>query len=257
MTVLMKNFFTKIIMVCCCVLIWRCGGAPEEQAAAEVETDSNRQTVVPPARAQPVTDTLEQSLIDQGLVNIQTIDSTIFVELKYSTTDNFVGVDVYGDLAHCYLQPEVARMLANAHRFLKAAHPAYRFLVYDGVRPLRVQYILWNTLDDPYEQRIKYVADPKEGSIHNYGSAIDLTLADTSGKPVDMGTPYDYFGPLAYPVMEDDMIDREQLTRQQVQNRLVLRAAMQKAGFSTITSEWWHFNAFSRAQAQARYKMVE
>ena len=200
---------------------------------------------------------LETALIAKGLVNIQDVDSTILVDLKYSTTDNFVGADVYGELDNCYLQPAVAQMLQQAHTYLKADYPDYRFLVYDGVRPLRVQQILWDTLDAPLEEKPKYVADPKEGSIHNYGSAVDLTLADTASNPLDMGTGYDHFGYLAYPIHEDDLLKSGELSEAQVQNRRILRSVMEKAGFSPITSEWWHFNAFSRKEAARRYAIVE
>jgi D-alanyl-D-alanine dipeptidase len=177
--------------------------------------------------------------------------------LKYSTTDNFVGADVYGALKNCYLQPEVTQMLAQAHAYLRADFSEYRFLVYDGVRPLQVQQILWDTLDVPMKDKPKYVSDPKKGSIHNYGAAVDLTLADAAGNPLDMGTAYDHFGYLAYPIHEEALLNSGELSSEQVQNRRILRGVMEKAGFSPITSEWWHFNAFSRKEADKRYEMIQ
>ena len=233
--------------------------------ACEMKPDTEKTMPLPqeiPAKEGTKEDTafavgkLEAVLMESGLVNIQTVDSTLLIDLKYSTIDNFVGVDVYGALKNCYLQPEVAQMLAQAHAYLKADHPDYRFLVYDGVRPLRVQQILWDTLDVPLKDKPKYVSDPKVGSIHNYGAAIDLTLADATGIPLDMGTGYDHFGYLAYPVQEDTLLALGQLSATQVQNRRILRGVMEKAGFSPITSEWWHFNAFSRMEADRRYEMI-
>lgn len=202
---------------------------------------------------------LEQRMIDQGLVNIQTIDSTIMVELKYSTTDNFVHTDVYGDLTRAYMQQKPAEMLAKASKILQSKYPDYRLLVYDSSRPLTVQHKFWALLDTiPPVKRADFVANPAEGSIHNFGSAVDLTVYDTkSQKPLDMGTKYDYFGDLAYPIYEDNMLKEGKLTKEQIANRLVLRDAMQKAGYMRIDSEWWHFNALSRAKAKELYKIIE
>lgn len=202
---------------------------------------------------------LEQRMIDQGLVNIQTIDSTIMVELKYSTTDNFVHTDVYGDLTRAYMQQKPAEMLAKASKILQSKYPDYRLLVYDSSRPLTVQHKFWALLDTvPPVKRADFVANPAEGSIHNFGSAVDLTVYDTkTGKPLDMGTKYDYFGDLAYPIYEDQMLKEGKLTKEQIANRLVLRNAMEKAGYMRIDSEWWHFNALSRARAKELYKIIE
>ncbi len=200
---------------------------------------------------------LEQSLIDKGLMNVQAADSTIRVDLRYSTTNNFVGVDVYGDLENAYLQTEPARRLAQANAYLKEREPGYTLYIFDAVRPRRVQQILWDTLDYPLADKPKYVANPQEGSIHNYGAAVDLTIADATGQPIDMGTDFDYFGVLAYPTKEDDMLAQGKLTSEQVANRRLLRDVMTRAGFSPITTEWWHFNAFSRREADRRYGIVE
>ncbi len=193
----------------------------------------------------------------QGLVDVQTLDPTILVELKYSTTDNFTGRDVYGELARAYLQPVAARRLVDANGLLKKAHPTLRLLVYDAARPLSAQWKLWEALPQyPPATRKNYVADPKEGSIHNFGCAIDLTVATADGKPLDMGTKYDFFGPLAYPSQEEKFLKAGKLTTAQLQNRRLLRQVMRQAGFMPIDYEWWHFNAFSRAKAKARFGIV-
>lgn len=197
------------------------------------------------------------------LVDVQTIDPSILVELKYSTTDNFVKQDVYGDLTKAYLQRMAAQKLATASKWLHTHRPDLRLLIYDAARPQAAQWKLWNALPQYSERRRRtYVADPREGSIHSYGCAVDLTLATVDGQggapqPLDMGTPYDFFGPKAYPSQEGRLLQRGELTRQQVENRQLLRQAMQAAGFVPIQYEWWHFNALSRKQAKARYKLVE
>ncbi|MFY7910485.1 MAG: M15 family metallopeptidase [Emticicia sp.] len=208
---------------------------------------------------QPKITEVELRMIEQGLVDIQTLDSTIMVELKYSTTDNFVKADVYGDLTHAYLQQKPAEMLVEANKILQQKYPNYRLLVYDAARPLAVQHTLWNLLDTiPPKKREDFVANPAIASIHNYGSAVDLTVYDLESKqPLDMGTKYDFFGYLAYPRLETKMLKEGKLTEQQIANRKVLREAMIAAGYMRIESEWWHFNAISRAKAKSLYKIIE
>lgn len=201
---------------------------------------------------------LEKRLMDQGLVNLQEVIPGIKVELKYSTTDNFFGKDVYGDLTNAFLQAEVADRLKNAQEKLQANHPNLTLLIYDGVRPLSVQQILWDNLDKPDNLKTLYVADPKVGSLHNFGVAVDLTIYDNeSGQPLDMGTGYDFFGYAAYPDREAEMLASGKITKNQVANREILRSVMTTSGFSGIGSEWWHFNAFSRKEAGEKFAIIQ
>lgn len=225
---------------------------PESRFVSEVTPEAIPKTGQIPA--------LEQQMIKQGLVNIQNIDPGIRVELKYSTKDNFVGKDVYGDLSKAYLQPDMAKKLAKANGILKKNKPGYTLLVYDAARPNSVQYILWKALDSlkiPAKNKPQYVADPKIGSIHNFGCAVDLTVVNEEGIPLDMGTPYDFFGPLAYPRMELQLLREEKITTRQVANRNILREAMTQAGFSVNPTEWWHFDGMSRNAARSRYGILK
>lgn len=200
----------------------------------------------------------EQKMRKQGLVNVLEVDPSILVELKYSTTDNFVGKDVYGCITNCFLQKKPAEMLANASDLLKRKNGNYRLLVYDGGRPLSIQKVLWNSLTQySPKQRATYVANPAKGSIHNYGSAVDLTIATVDGTPLDMGTKYDYFGELAYPKKENYFLKIGKLTKQQIANRQLLRSVMKSAGYMPIEYEWWHFNAVSRQTAKRTYKIIQ
>ncbi|EON77625.1 D-alanyl-D-alanine dipeptidase [Lunatimonas lonarensis] len=201
---------------------------------------------------------LEQRLIAAGLANVQEVIPDVWVDLKYSSTDNFFGMDVYGELQTAYLQPEVAGMLKVAHELLQQRDPTLTFLVYDAVRPRSVQWILWDSLDKPDSIKPLYVADPRRGSLHNYGVAVDLTLASKgSGVPLDMGTHYDFFGYPAYPDREDQMLREGKITQTHIQNRQLLREVMNGAGFKGIGSEWWHFDAFSRKVAAEKFDIVE
>ncbi len=199
----------------------------------------------------------EATIKNQGLINIVEINPNIFVDLKYSSTDNFVGKDVYGCLSNCYLQKKAAEMLSEASNYLKNEDDSLRLLIYDGGRPHSIQKILWNSLPQ-YKPSIRktFVANPEEGSIHNYGSAVDLTIANIDGVPLDMGTKYDFFGELAYPKFENKFLREGKLFQNQVNNRILLRKVMQKAGFTAIEYEWWHFNAVSRAKAKSIYKII-
>lgn len=214
------------------------------------------ETTAQPSKPLP---SIEQKMVERGLVDIQKVDPEILVELKYSTTDNFIGRDVYGELTRAYLQPEMAKRLAKASALLQKEKPGYRLLVYDAARPNSAQYDLWNALDHlkiPARSKTQYVADPKIGSNHNFGCAIDLTVVDENGKPLDMGTKFDFFGPLAYPRSEQEMLKKGKLTVRQIENRQLLRKVMTQAGFKVNTTEWWHFDGMSKAQARAKYGMI-
>jgi len=194
-------------------------------------------------------------LEEAGLVDIQTLDSSIQVSLVYATDNNFLGRNVYGDLTQCYLQKEVAAMLVKAQGILKESHPNLSLLIYDGVRPQSVQKKMWNIVKGTPMQN--YVAPPWPGSMHNHGAAVDLSLVNALGQPLDMGTPFDHLGPLAQPRYEDKYMREGKLTKEQVENRRLLRKVMKQAGFRIILSEWWHFNAFSKAKVRAMYPLVK
>ena len=249
-------FLTKILLLAL-LFVWSCRSKSQKETT-KIDSLVAKKDTIGIAKKEIIPE-IEQRMISQGLVNIQKIDSTIMVELKYSTTDNFVHTDVYGELSRAYLQAKPAEMLAKASKFLKEKYPNYRLLVYDASRPLTVQHIFWNLLDSiPPRKREDFVSNPKDGSIHNFGSAVDLTVYDISTKkPLDMGTKYDFFGDLAYPRLEAKMLKTGKLSQEQINNRIILRNAMEHAGYGRIESEWWHFNSMARVQAKARYKIIQ
>lgn len=200
---------------------------------------------------------LENTLVDSGLVDILSIDTSIKVDLKYSTCDNFLFMDLYGNLEKAYLQADVALKLKKAQENLRKRYPYYSLIIYDAVRPRSIQTKMWDTLNMPFNIRTKYVSNPQSGSLHNFGAAVDLSIIDENGIELDMGTPYDYFGELAYPREEERMIKEGKLSYKQLLNRQILRDAMTQAGFMEITTEWWHFNSCFRSQAILKYKIIE
>jgi len=200
---------------------------------------------------------LEKNCIAAGLVDINNLDTTIEVELKYSTKDNFMGYDMYGDFDKAYLQKDVAEKLVNAEKCLSKTKSGYRLIVYDAARPRSIQKKMWDTLKMPFSEKIKYLANPKTGGLHNYGAAVDISIMDEKGKPLDMGTSYDFLGALASTKNEMKMLNENKLTQLQINNRKLLRSAMLNAGFYPIESEWWHFNSCSLKKASVKYKIIE
>lgn len=203
------------------------------------------------------TSELERKLITHGLQNVSDLNPYILVDLKYASTDNFLEQNVYGSINRCYLQPDVAGKLAHAQAYLDSIRPGYRLLVYDCVRPRSVQQQMWDILEMPDSAKIKFVSNPKYGSLHNFGAAVDLTIVDHKGDILDMGTPFDYIGELAYPTKEQELLNSGELSQEIIDNRKLLRKVMYRAGFFNIQTEWWHFNSCYRKEAWQKYKIVE
>lgn len=202
-------------------------------------------------------DSVELRMIAMGLVKINSVDSTIRVNLRYSSTKNFFGVDVYETMTDAYLQPDVADKLSKAQQILHAQYPNYSLLIYDAARPMFVQQLMWDTVKIPVKEKTKYLSNPKKGSLHNYGAAVDITICDSMGVPLDMGTDFDYFGELAYPSREQALLRDGSITLEQINNRKLLRSVMTSAGFFNIQTEWWHFNSCNRYEAEKKYKLIK
>lgn len=198
---------------------------------------------------------LEQKILDQGLIKAREKVGDALQDIKYSSVDNFLGQDVYGDFNECYLQAEVVDMLADAQARIDVSHSQIKLMLFDCVRPRSVQYKMWEIVKGTDQQ--KYVASPRSGSMHNYGAAVDLGLYHLDSGLVDMGTAFDFFGNQAQPRYEAQFLASGELSQAQLDNRMILRKAMRDAGFQMINSEWWHFNAFDRKTVRAKYQIVE
>ncbi len=217
-------------------------------------TSPKKDTIV---HKEPRLHPLAERMADAGMVDVQTLEPSLVVDLKYASEDNFMGKNLYNGLQQAFLQPEVAGMLARAQELLHQHDASFSLVVYDAARPRSVQQQMFDALDVPFSEKIKFLANPANGSVHNFGAAVDVSILGSNGNPVDMGTPYDYMGELAYPVLEDELRASGKLTQQQVVNRRLLRQVMRQAGFRSIRTEWWHFNALSRQQARQRYPILE
>jgi D-alanyl-D-alanine dipeptidase len=164
---------------------------------------------------------------DTTFVNLKDFSSDFVYNMKYATTDNFLNAKVY-DCASCFLRYKTVKSLLKANEKFK--EKGYRIMLYDCYRPLSIQQKMFALVPNP-----KYVADPKKGSIHNRGGAVDISLVDSEGNELDMGTPFDFFGVEAshdYPQLSDKVIA----------NRRLLRRIMTQNNFKIFESEWWHYN---------------
>ena len=182
---------------------------------------------------------------EEPLVDVAPLHPKLLLDIKYATTDNFFGKAAY-PVAACVLRKRIAERMVAAQKWLDEKHAGLRLMFKDCYRPDRVQWIMWEAVKDTPKRG--YVADPTKGkgSIHAYGAAVDVTLADAEGHELDMGSAYDHLGKLSEPRHEARFLSEKKLTRAQVENRHILRDAMVHAGMKPIPNEWWHFNGPTR-----------
>jgi D-alanyl-D-alanine dipeptidase len=226
------------------------------QACTPPEGRSYHAEAEPPQPVHPlVKGPIECLFIEYGLVAIQDHPS-LLTSLAYTDTANFMGMDMYGRLNTLYLHPEVALKLTRVLDSLAVVHPDLRLVVYDGARPHHIQQLMWDSLDLPLHLKTRFLAHPDKVSLHNYGAAVDVTLASANGIVLDMGTDYDDPSLLSYPSLHYDHYKQGLLSRTQLDNRELLNELMYAAGFTRIDSEWWHFNACTRAYAAAHYTLI-
>lgn len=192
----------------------------------------------------------------EGLIDVQSLNDQIYCELKYATEDNFMGFQLYNSIKRPYLQPDVAERLSKCQDYLTQVDSSLHLLIYDAARPVSVQKLMWDALDTIPKLRGKYVSNPNSRSLHNLGAAIDLTICDSLGLPLDMGAAFDEFAKIAYPSMEYHFLKTGELTQEQYDNRLLLRRVMKSQRFRQLQTEWWHYNAYSREVAKAKYKAL-
>ena len=204
-----------------------------------IEPETGNQLRINPVR--PVAELMKEALAAQpptengdflpsDLVELTKLDPTIRLEVRYATTNNFLGTRFYSQ-ARAFMQRPAAEAVVRAHRKLKQF--GYGILVHDAYRPWYVTKVFWDAT--PADKKI-FVADPQRGSRHNRGCAVDLTLYDLKTKrPVEMVSTYDETTARAYP-------DYPGGTSLQRWHRQLLRDAMEAEGFKVYEAEWWHFD---------------
>jgi D-alanyl-D-alanine dipeptidase len=170
------------------------------------------------------------TFLKPDLVELVQLDPTIKLDIRYATTNNFLGTPVYTQ-ARAFLQRPAADAVVRANRELKAQ--GYGLIIHDGYRPWYVTKIFWDAV--PRDKKI-FVADPAQGSRHNRGCAVDLSLYDLkTGEEVTMPSGYDEMTERAYP-------DYAGGTNEERARRALLRQTMEKQGFTVYPEEWWHFD---------------
>ncbi|MGV3696072.1 M15 family metallopeptidase [Flavobacterium sp.] len=162
-----------------------------------------------------------------AFVNLRNYSNDFVFDMKYATPDNFLKEKVY-PCDECFLRAKTVKALLEANRaFLQKG---FRIKLYDCYRPKAIQKKMWKLVPDA-----NYVANPKKGSIHNRGGAVDISLVDASGKELDMGTKFDFFG-------EEAGHNYLNLSEEILSNRRLLKEIMLQHNFKSFDSEWWHYN---------------
>ena len=164
---------------------------------------------------------------DDDLVDVAGVISDAVIDMRYATADNFTGNSLY-PVARCKLRRAVAARLAKVAKALRAQDR--RLVLWDCYRPTSIQKELWKRVPDP-----RYVADPKVGSKHGRGTAVDVALAGKDGSPVVLPTKFDDFSEAAH--------RDHALTGDTGAEASRLEKAMTGAGFLPLSTEWWHFDA--------------
>ena len=190
-----------------------------------------------------------------GMVDIQQVAPDIRVELKYATKDNFIGTNMYGQLRRAYFHPNLAKALARAQQALTKERPGYRFLIYDAARPQSVQRRMYQAVAGTPKKI--YVAAPERGGRHNYGVAVDLNIVDASGKPLDMGSPFDHFGEEAHLGNEEARVRAGIFNKEVPANRSLMRRLLGAEGLRPYDKEWWHYQEqMPMSEVRKRYQLL-
>ncbi len=199
---------------------------------------------------------LEDTMLACGMLSLDSLKDDIIIDLKYSCEDNFAKQDMYGCIEQAFVNPETFQKLKIAVASLKKIKPSHKLIIYDAARPSFVQYILWDSIKGRHDVMQQYVSNPAKGSLHNYGAALDISIVDSVGNSLDMGTPFDFFGEAAFTDRNEKLLQSGKLNQTQITNRQLLRKVMYSAGFFGIQSEWWHFNACTKVYAAAKFKRI-
>nr|WP_026348665.1 M15 family metallopeptidase [Eudoraea adriatica] len=222
-----------IIFFCLLIILSACREKAVKENSIDAALDSVKVSdspvktkIIPKEDMQkPLTD-----LADTTFVRLADYSDDFEYDLRYATENNFLKAKVY-ECAECYTRVKTAKALIKANDAFRLKGLKIKF--YDCYRPNSVQYKMWKIVPNP-----QYVANPVKGSIHNKGGAVDITLVTASGEELDMGTDFDYFGKRAY----HDNLD---LPEEILNNRRILKETMEKYGFWSIRTEWWHYNLSS------------
>ena len=189
----------------------------------KIDTDSIKKIPEVKKRVLKILDTVS----NDSFIRLKDYSDDFDYDLRYATENNFLNKKVY-ECAECYMRAETAKKIIKANKyFLKQG---VKISFFDCYRPNSVQYKMWEIMPNP-----QYVANPKKGSVHNRGGAVDITLVTLNGESLDMGTDFDFFGWKGY---HDNFNFDDKILK----NRKLLKETMEEFGFKSVRSEWWHYN---------------
>jgi len=193
-----------------------------------------------------------------GLVNIQDLDNSIVVDLKYATSCNFTNTILYSESFGIYAEPRLAHAVAEVSAALHKVHPEFNLVVYDAARPMSVQRRMFEMVKGTTNER--YVANPyglHPGGFHNYGMAVDLSILDDNGRPLDMATEFDSFTELAHVGNEYRLFTDGRISLQQYQNRMLLYYITSAFGLIPYPYEWWHYQIDISEASKAKFILLD
>lgn len=179
------------------------------------------------AKKSPVLLDINKETDDYAFVNLKNYSNDFVFDMKYATPDNFLKEKVY-PCGECFLRVKTIKSLIEANKAF--IDKGYKIKLYDCYRPRAIQKQMWKIVPNP-----TYVANPKKGSIHNKGGAVDITLVDSLGIELNMGTKFDFFG-------EEASHNYSNLSKDILDNRKFLKEIMLQHNFKSFDSEWWHYN---------------
>lgn len=203
------------------------GGGTESKSVSTSENSGGTETSSGVSGSNSSGASVKGIVEKQGLVELIKLDDSFVIDIKYATEDNFAKKKIYS-MPLCLIHKNTAQKLIAANNEFKTL--GYRIKVFDAYRPYSAQQVLWDSTEDK-----SYLADPKKGSKHNRGAAVDITLVDENGQELPMPSGYDEFSERAH--LKYDKCDEEL-----IKNRELLGKIMVKHGFKRISTEWWHFD---------------
>ena len=193
-----------------------------------------------------------------GLIDIQSLVPSLLWDVRYATAKNFTGKILYNTPFGLYAVESLAKAVTNMSEWMKMHLPGYKIVIFDAARPVSVQKEMFEIVRNTSFE--SYIANPygeTPGGFHNYGLAIDLTLADNNGNLLDMGTDYDFFGEASHSGKERELLEEGIISREAYSNRSLLYSIAGRAGLLPHPQEWWHFQLNYDEDSKKKYRLLD
>lgn len=194
---------------------------------------------------------------EYGLVDILSLQPNIKADIKYATTDNFIGKVLYTENVGAYAEPTLAQAVAQAQNTLKSINTDLSLVIFDAARPISVQKEMFELVKGTANER--FIANPYgefAGGFHNYGMAVDVAIIDGDEKMLDFGTGYDSFEDIAHSGGEAELVKKGLLTINAYKNRQLLYYIMGEHGMLPYAYEWWHFQLQYEESSKSNFKLL-